>query len=296
MHGHSSAESEFQIEIAEQSGSNSKPQISSILLRSITIIGGLTAGGAIHIVPSSGEGTLVGCCSESATVSLDGVQIHAVAPDRTFICTFAERADISLPPCALVLVVLPAEALKRAGIHSGKAGRFSSEPDPALDLVTSTARCIPGRDLPEPLALACERGLLSMLALAARETDGPADDPRHSRRRAVLFQEILRDVAEHCHEHDFGAALVAQRHKLNIRTIQKLFQQYGTTLKDHITHARLQMAVAALADPSMAGKRISDIAFEAGFNDIATFNRLFRRHFSQSPSTFRRERLSEAPR
>jgi AraC family transcriptional regulator len=49
-------------------------------------------------------------------------------------------------------------------------------------------------------------------------------------------------------------------------------------------HARLYRAARRLrANPDP----VSAIAFEAGFNDLATFNRRFRRLIGVTPSTFR---------
>ena len=42
-----------------------------------------------------------------------------------------------------------------------------------------------------------------------------------------------------------------------------------------------------LGDPRYADLTIGAIAFEAGFGDLSTFNRNFRRHFGVTPSDVR---------
>jgi AraC-like DNA-binding protein len=50
---------------------------------------------------------------------------------------------------------------------------------------------------------------------------------------------------------------------------------------------RLAYAHRLLADPRSAHRRISDIAFEAGFGDLSRFNKAFRRQYGVTPSDVR---------
>jgi AraC-like DNA-binding protein len=43
------------------------------------------------------------------------------------------------------------------------------------------------------------------------------------------------------------------------------------------------------------GKRISEIAFDSGFNDLAYFSRFFARHAGVSPRDFRKARGGDGP-
>jgi AraC-like DNA-binding protein len=42
-----------------------------------------------------------------------------------------------------------------------------------------------------------------------------------------------------------------------------------------------------LSDPRCAGRKISAVAFDAGFSDLSYFNRTFRRRYGASPSELR---------
>lgn len=66
-------------------------------------------------------------------------------------------------------------------------------------------------------------------------------------------------------------------------------KQTGLTFSQYRTRQRLEKACELLADPA---RRISDVAFESGFESIPYFNRAFRQQFGCSPTEFR-ARLAE---
>ena len=66
-------------------------------------------------------------------------------------------------------------------------------------------------------------------------------------------------------------------------------KQTGVTFSQYRLKLRMEKARDLLNDPE---RRVSDVAFEAGFESIPYFNRAFRRRFGCSPSEFR-ARLNE---
>ena len=69
-----------------------------------------------------------------------------------------------------------------------------------------------------------------------------------------------------------------------------LFKRYtGMTFVDYLTNERIRRAEAISLDPS---RHITDIAFEAGFSSISTFNRAFRKVKGISPSEFRSKMIT----
>lgn len=237
--------------------------------------------GSLRIVAINGALTLAGRGSESLQVAWDAHAVPPIAADATFAGTLSAHAEIRLASGEALIVLAPHNLIAPRDLPRIALSTVST---PALDVLLAQAGCLVGRDLPEPVATLCETALAGLLAMAIE--DGEREQVRPDS-RDLLYREVLADIAANCRRHDYGVTQVAQRHKLNVRTLQKMFQQRGTTLKEHITASRLQIARAALLDPGNAGRKVSDIAFEAGFNDIATFNRLFRRRFSQPPSAFR---------
>lgn len=230
---------------------------------------------------------MLGYISGSAGIGMQSVAAPGPFPGGAFTGAIRTTADVRIPPGQTILVVtshpVPAPATD--------PDRFTPCPVPlnaemrmALELIMAQARILSGQTLTPALAKACEWGLASLLGIVADDRPG-----KRSAGEAVdlLYQEVLLDIQANCWRHDFSIGQVAQRHKINVRTLQKMFQNRGTTPKEYITAARLQMAHRALLDPAGARKKICDIAYESGFSSIATFNRLFHERFGQSPSTMR---------
>ena len=64
------------------------------------------------------------------------------------------------------------------------------------------------------------------------------------------------------------------------------------SLSQFVLDRRLARVHRMLADPRHAHSAIGDIALAAGFGDISTFNREFRRRFGMTPSDVRRQAFS----
>jgi len=61
----------------------------------------------------------------------------------------------------------------------------------------------------------------------------------------------------------------------------------GESFFDYVNRKRLERAQALFADPQRASSSVLDLAFEAGFQSKATFNRVFRERTGQTPSQWR---------
>lgn len=103
-----------------------------------------------------------------------------------------------------------------------------------------------------------------------------------------LLQKIEAFLAE-CQDHAVSLKEVAASVNLSPCHFCSVFKkQTGLTFSQYRTRQRLEKARQLLADQ---GRRISDVAFEAGFESIPYFNRAFRKAFGCSPSSYREERI-----
>lgn len=75
---------------------------------------------------------------------------------------------------------------------------------------------------------------------------------------------------------------VARANGLSERQAQRLFAQAGQTFSEYVLEQRLELARRTLL--AERWRKISDVAYSAGFSDLSYFNRSFRRRFGLTPS------------
>jgi AraC-like DNA-binding protein len=126
-----------------------------------------------------------------------------------------------------------------------------------------------------------------LCALAIGTSRDVAEAAKGRGLRAARLQAIKADILQNLGSETLSARLLARRHCVTPRYIHKLFEGEGVTLSQFVMGQRLARVHAALADPRNAGSTIGAIAFEAGFGDLSTFNRAFRRQFGATPSDVR---------
>lgn len=66
-------------------------------------------------------------------------------------------------------------------------------------------------------------------------------------------------------------------------------QQFQGSFFDFVNRYRVEEAKRQLSDPAYSDKKILAIAFESGFNNKATFNRVFKQFTGMPPSTYRKK-------
>ena len=71
------------------------------------------------------------------------------------------------------------------------------------------------------------------------------------------------------------------------RYLHKMFDGETKTLNAHIWHARLERIRQDLADPALAARSITEIAFSRGFSSSTHFSRSFRESCGVSPRAYR---------
>ena len=103
--------------------------------------------------------------------------------------------------------------------------------------------------------------------------------------RAVRLKAVLMILERRFSEPDFSAQKLAAAAGLSERYVNELLYEAGASFTTRLNELRLRKAAGLLAQAGE--RRISDIAFECGFNDLSYFNRCFRRRFGLTPSAAR---------
>ena len=102
---------------------------------------------------------------------------------------------------------------------------------------------------------------------------------------------LVRRAREYIEKHKMeplSLTAVAQAAGASVFHFCKVFHKAtGLKFTDYVTRVRLEDARTQLLNPN---RRISEVAYDVGFQSLTQFNRTFKRVFGQSPTEFR-ERL-----
>ena len=104
------------------------------------------------------------------------------------------------------------------------------------------------------------------------------------------YHERVNRVLDYIGEHldgDLSLTRLSQVSCFSPFHFHRIFQSVtGETLNSHVRRVRLERA--ALLMKTSPGKRITDVAMQAGFAGTAEFSRAFRSHFGKAPSSWDR--------
>ena len=102
---------------------------------------------------------------------------------------------------------------------------------------------------------------------------------------------VCKDILEQLPDPGLGIEAVARRQGITPRYVQRLFETQETTFSNFVRDQRLDLAFRMLRERASASCTITTIAFDAGFSDVTSFNRAFRRRFEATPSEVRASAL-----
>ena len=115
-------------------------------------------------------------------------------------------------------------------------------------------------------------------ALLTERARGDGHVPNLDRR---LVSSALSLIAEHYSDPDFKTHRLAESLGVSLRRLQRAFQVIGETPHDRLQRYRITAAHAAIQQEP--ARTIAELAFEAGFADLSTFYRAYRKQFGCAP-------------
>jgi AraC-like DNA-binding protein len=102
-----------------------------------------------------------------------------------------------------------------------------------------------------------------------------------------------RQFIDDHHRDDIALSQIARAVNMSTFYFCKTFKKAtGMTFTDYLSRVRIEKARELLINPNA---RVSEIAFEVGFQSLTHFNRVFRRVLGQSPSAYRTAFAREHP-
>jgi AraC-like DNA-binding protein len=183
-------------------------------------------------------------------------------------------------------VYLPADALRAA--VPGLDGMVGCELESggALSLAMDYGDMLLKRPAAvDEAGMAIATHLLDLAALGLGARGDLAIAARRRGLRAVRLKAVLGILERRFLEPDFSAQRLAAAAGLSERYVNELLFEAGASFTMRLNELRLRRAADLLAHDDQ--RRISDVAFDCGFNDLSYFNRCFRRRFGLTPTAAR---------
>lgn len=107
--------------------------------------------------------------------------------------------------------------------------------------------------------------------------------------RALVRTKVRAAIEANLWNPRLAPAAAAQAAGVSIRYANAVLEEEGTSLMQLIQNRRLERCRQALADPTQAHRKISEIAYGWGFSDMSHFGRKFRAAYGSSPREYRRQ-------
>ncbi|THD02179.1 hypothetical protein B1810_14680 [Panacagrimonas perspica] len=101
------------------------------------------------------------------------------------------------------------------------------------------------------------------------------------------LNKAQRHILDHIADPDLDANGLAEALCMSRRSLYMLFKECRLTPAKMIHDIRLERSLQVLGDLRQQHRKITDIAFDHGFSDYATFSRLFKAQYGMTPSEYR---------
>ena len=104
---------------------------------------------------------------------------------------------------------------------------------------------------------------------------------------------VIKRAKEYIREHQaekLSLSSVAKAVNMSAFYFCKMFKKItGINFTDYLSRVRIEKAKNLLLNPNL---RVSEIAFEVGFQSLTHFNRVFKKILGQSPTDYRAQLLT----
>jgi len=158
----------------------------------------------------------------------------------------------------------------------------------ALGALMGVARAAPQTDSSgvDNVMQAVQWMLAASLHQSASHTTG-------TNRDMLRLGKAREHILAHIDDPNLSPDELASALHMSRRALYLLFKEYRITPSRMIHDMRLERCRDALSDARRASLSVTEIAFDNGFVDPATFSRLFKTQYGVSPTEWRRKALSE---
>jgi len=141
------------------------------------------------------------------------------------------------------------------------------------------------RTAPEMTAAQLQQIAHPVTQLALIGMHGDSESKADGRTRQFLFQRICADIRNRLPDPDLTPVDLAQRHRISLRYLHKIFAMNGTSVMGFVRHERLTKCSADMRKFPQEEK-LATIAARWGFDDYTSFRRSFALRYGVSPSAY----------
>ena len=203
------------------------------------------------------------------------------SPGQTFLCAHEHSAgdhclDFSFTPAFF-------EQIASGAVSNPAHAHLPAARIPALPALSPFAARAAAA-LASPAHAPWEELALSLAAQTLRLAHGLPGSPKLPPASLARITRVLRHIERHPAEPHTLAVLAAQAGLSPYHFLRTFQLATGVTPHQYVRRLRLRQAATRLA---LERTTILNIALEAGFEDLSTFNRAFRAEFQTSPRTLR---------
>jgi AraC family transcriptional regulator, positive regulator of tynA and feaB len=127
--------------------------------------------------------------------------------------------------------------------------------------------------------------LVGIVGIAYESQDAPCRGA--STPHTALLIRIRNYILDHLGDEDLSPSRIAADHRISGRYLSKLFENESTTVSKWIWIQRLEASRRALSLPEFANRKVNEVAYACGFNDMSHFSFSFRKRFGCTPRQHR---------
>ncbi|WP_297813882.1 helix-turn-helix domain-containing protein [uncultured Methylophaga sp.] len=114
-----------------------------------------------------------------------------------------------------------------------------------------------------------------------------------SQSQSLSLWRVKQFIKHNLGNSELNAATIAAAVKLSPRYINKMFEQEQTSLMRFMTQQRIARCRHYLASQLHNHLSITEIAMQAGFNNMSHFSRVFREQYGMTPRYYRQQQLKK---
>ena len=161
------------------------------------------------------------------------------------------------------------------------------ETEPSVDLLREYVLRLanPAFAVDDAVAEVLGENLCALLGVVVGHQAGGLADAHPQ--RDLQLEALLAYIRRNCSDPDLSPSAAAAHLRVSVRTVHKLMERTERSFGEWLLDERLHRCVRMLQDPTQVRRKISDIAWTCGFNDLSHFNNVFRSRLDATPSDLR---------